>query len=114
MLTLIALVIALLFLDSPWNVVIVAVALAIDVAELVLFVWWSRRRRSQGPPAVGTETLVGRRGIALARIAPAANGQVRVEGEIWQARVRVTVERGSGIVVRAVDGLVLDVEPARP
>ena len=33
MLTIIALVIALLFLSSPWNVVIVIVAATIDIAE---------------------------------------------------------------------------------
>ena len=117
MLTLIALVIALLLLSSPWSYAIVAVALAIDIAELVLFVWWSRRRRSQGPSAVGIEALVGRRGVALGRLTPGSpeiTGQVRLAGEIWQARASVPVESGASVVVRAVDGLVLDVEPAQP
>ena len=117
MLTLIALVFALLFLSSPWNVVVVAAAIVIDVAEILIFVWWSRRRRRLGPPAVGVEALVGRRGIAVARLMPGTLediGQVRVDGEIWGARAQVPIEPGSSIVVRAVDGLVFEVEPAQP
>lgn len=115
MLTLIALVFALLFLSSPWNVVVVAAAIVIDIGEILIFVWWSRRRRLLGPPAVGIEALVGRRGVAVARLAPGTLeeiGQVRVDGEIWGARTQVPIEPGSSIVVRAVDGLVLEVDPA--
>jgi membrane protein implicated in regulation of membrane protease activity len=115
MLTLIALIIALLFLDSPWNVVVVVVAFAIDVVEVLIFVWWSRRQRRRGPPAVGVEALVGRRGVAVSRLTPGTpeeTGQVRVDGEIWGARARVSIDPGSSIVVRAVDELVLEVDPA--
>ena len=115
MLTLIALVVALLFLSSPWNVVIVVAAILIDVAEIVVFVWWSRRRRRRGPPVVGVESLVDRRGIAMARLTPGTLediAQVRVDGEIWGARAAVVIEPGASIVVCAVDGLVLEVEPA--
>ena len=115
MLTLIALIIALLFLDSPWNVIVVVVAIVIDVVEILVFVWWSRRQRRKGPPAVGVEALVGRRGVAVSRLTPGTReeiGQVRVDGEIWGARAGVTIPPGSSIIVCAVDELVLDVEPA--
>jgi membrane protein implicated in regulation of membrane protease activity len=116
MLTIIALVIALLFLSSPWNVVIVIVAATIDIAETGTFFWWSRRRRRLTPVAVGAETIVGRTGIALGRLDPAAAspaGQVRVEGEIWAARSAEPIDPGAPVVVSAVHGLVLDVEPDR-
>ncbi len=115
MLTLIALIIALLFLSSPWNVVVVAVAIVIDVVEVLIFVWWSRRQRRRGPSAVGVEALVGRRGVAVSRLTPGTLeeiGQVRVDGEIWGARTRVPIDSGSSIVVRIVDELVLEVDPA--
>ncbi|MSO94230.1 MAG: hypothetical protein EXQ81_00360 [Thermoleophilia bacterium] len=117
MLIIIAAVVALLFLSPPWSFLLVAVAVLIDIGEIGVFVWWSRRRRRRGPPEVGVEALVGRRGTALARLTPGvpeAVGQVRVSGEIWGARTDVAIERGSSIVVRAVDGLVLEVDPARP
>ncbi len=116
MLTLIALIIALLFLSSPWNVIVVVVAILIDLAEIAVFVWWSRRRRRRGPPEVGLETLLGRRGTAVARLTPGTLediGQVRIDGEIWGARTSDAVEPGASVVVRAVHGLVLEVDPAR-
>lgn len=115
MLTMIALVIALLFLSSPWNVIVVVVAAAIDIAETGVFFWWSRRRRRLTPVAVGVETIVGRTGIALGRLDPDATspvGQVRIEGEIWGARSLEPIDPGAPVVVGAVDGLVLDVSPA--
>ena len=117
MLTLIALIFALLFLSPPWSIVVVVVAIVIDVAEILIFLWWSRRRRRSGPSEVGVEAFPGRRGVAVSRLTPGTLediGQVRVDGEIWGARAAVPIEPGSSVVVRAVDGLVLDVEPAQP
>jgi|SRR6478752_3084237 membrane-bound serine protease (ClpP class) len=110
MLTLIALVIALLFLSWPWSIILVIGAAAVDIAETGTFVWWSRRKRRRVTPAVGSGTLVGRTGVALDRIAPV--GQVRIEGEIWGARSEVAIDPGSPVRVKAVAGLTLNVEPA--
>ena len=115
MLTIIALVIALLFLSWPWNVVVVVAAAIVDIAETGTFVWWSRRRRRLSPAAVGVQTIVGCKGIALGRLDPGAAapvGQVRVGGEIWRARSAVPIDPGAAVIVSAVDGLVLDVAPA--
>jgi membrane-bound serine protease (ClpP class) len=108
-LTLVALLLALLLLPSPWNWIVVLVAAVIDLVETGAFVWWSRRRRRLTRPAVGVEDLVGRTGVAASSLLP--DGQVRVQGEIWAARSQVPVERGDRIVVRAIDGLVLEVAP---
>ena len=112
-LTLIALVIAVLFLPSPWNVLLVLAAALVDIAETGAFVWWSRRRRRLVPPSVGVETLVGRRGTALDRIDPTRVGHVSVDGEIWNARSSEPIDRGSAVVVSRVDRLLLDVVPAQ-
>lgn len=109
-LTLIALLLALLLLPSPWGWIAVVAAAVIDLVETGVFVWWSRRRRQATRPAVGLEDLVGRTGVAVSSIVP--DGQVRVQGEIWSARSGMPLDRGDHVVVRAVDGLVLDVEPA--
>ena len=108
-LTLVALVLALIFLPSPWSWILVVSAAVIDLAETGAFVWWSRRRRRLTRPAVGVEDLVGRRAVAVTALVP--DGQVRVQGEIWSARSRSPVGRGDAVVVLAVDGLVLEVEP---
>lgn len=110
MITVVALVVALFLLPSPWSWVVVLGAFVVDVAETGAFVWWSRRRRRRTRPAVGAESLVGCEGRAATALAPA--GQVRVQGEIWAARSGSPVEPGDLVVVRSVEGLVLEVEPA--
>ena len=106
MLFLIALALAIFVLPSPWGVVAVACALVIDLVEVGVGVWYSKRRRS----SVGSDTLVGKTGVSIGELRP--DGQVRVEGEIWRARCEEGCDAGAGVVVRAVDGLTLEVEPA--
>jgi membrane-bound serine protease (ClpP class) len=110
MLTLVALAVALLFLSAPWNWVLVIGAALLDLAETGAFLWWSRRRRRLTRPAVGAEDLVGRAAVAASALVP--HGQVRLQGEIWSARCTRPVDAGTRVVVRAVDGLLLEVEPA--
>lgn len=107
--TLVALVVAVIFLPTPWNWILVVSAAVIDVAETGALVWWSRRRRRRTRPSVGIEDLLGRQAVAITMLDP--DGQVRVHGEIWAARSRSRVGRGEAVVVRSVDGLVLVVEP---
>ena len=38
-------------------------------------------------------------------------GQVRVLGELWEARAAVELPRGARVRVLALDGLTLEVEP---
>ena len=106
MLTLIAIALAIFVLPEPWGLVAIVVGGLIDIAEVVVFRWWSKRRK----PSVGVETLVGRTAVALAALSP--RGQVRVDGEIWEARSDAPVARGDEVVVREVDGLTLVVVPA--
>jgi len=102
----IALLLAIFVLPSPWGVIAVTIALVLDVAEVTVGVWYSKRRKAK----VGTESMVGVMGVALGELRP--DGQVRVNGEIWRARCAVGCEEGAAVVVRSIDGLTLDVEPA--
>jgi membrane-bound serine protease (ClpP class) len=105
-LLILALLLAIFVLPSPWGVVAVVVAGMIDIAETGLFIWWSKRRRA----TVGSQTLVGQSGVAVGDLWP--TGQVKVNGEIWRARCEGGCDTGTAIVVRSVDGLTLVVEPA--
>ena len=105
-LVLIALGLAIFVLPSPWGLVAVAVAAVLDIAETGLFIWWSKRRRS----TVGVDTLVGKVGVAASALWP--EGQVKIGGELWQARCAGGCDGGTRVVVRAVEGLMLVVEPA--
>ncbi len=108
MLTLVALVIALLFLPQPWSWIVVIAAAVIDVIETGAFVWWSRRRRRLTRPAVGVDDLVGKSAVVVTPLRP--EGQVRVNGELWQARGAPDAAPGTRVTVRSVDRMVLEVE----
>jgi membrane protein implicated in regulation of membrane protease activity len=103
---LVSLLLGIFVLEEPWNWVVVALGATLEIAETALFVWWSKRRKA----AVGTETLVGRRAVVSVDCRP--HGQVRVAGEIWQARCAAGADVGEAVVVREVKGLTLVVEPA--
>jgi membrane protein implicated in regulation of membrane protease activity len=104
-LTIVAILLALTVLPSPWGWIAIVVAAAIDIVETAFFVRWSKRRRT----AVGLETLVGRRAVVVRALAP--RGQVKLDGEVWEARAVSHLVPGDEVVVRAVNGLVLEVEP---
>jgi membrane-bound serine protease (ClpP class) len=102
---LIAVLLALFLLPYPWNLIVVIVGAVVEVVETGLFLWWSKRRRA----AVGAETLIGKKAVAVGNLWP--DGQVRVDGEIWNARCDGGAEAGTRVVVRGIDGLTLEVEP---
>jgi membrane-bound serine protease (ClpP class) len=93
----------LLLLPSPWNLVGFGIALVLFVGELG---FWNRRVRGT-PTQAGAETLIGRTGTVVAECRP--TGQVRLDGEIWEARCKEGAERGDTVVVTERDGLTLDV-----
>ncbi len=105
MLTLIAILLAIFVLHEPWGLVAIVVAGMIDILEVIVFRMWSQRKKAR----VGVQMLVGRTAVALGAISP--SGQVRVDGEIWEARSESPVAGGADVVVRAVDGLTLLVTP---
>ena len=113
MLTIAAVILALVVLPSPWGAIVVFCAAILDIAETSGVVWWSRRRRRQTLPSVGAETILGRSGVAVEWVGPdgPSTGQVRVDGEIWRAHSSEAIEAGTIITVVSVDGLTLDVVP---
>jgi len=101
----IALLLAIFVLPSPWGLVAVAVGATLDIAETFVFMWWSKRRKA----AVGVDALVGKIGVAMSDLWP--EGQVKLDGEIWKARCAGGCNAGTKVVVRAVEGLTLVVDP---
>lgn len=102
---LVGLLLAVLVLDEPWSWVAVGFGASWEIGETVLLIWWSKRRRA----VVGADALVGRTAVVFADCMP--EGQVRVAGELWRARCAAGAGAGEEVVVRAVDGLTLVVEP---
>lgn len=97
-----------IFLPWPWNLVGALASGAFGVAEVV---YWQRRMRAH-KVQTGAENLVGAVGKTTEQIAPV--GQIRVLGELWEARSTRPVPAGAAVRVVAVNGLVLDVELEQP
>jgi membrane-bound serine protease (ClpP class) len=102
----IGILLALFVLPQPWGLVAVAAGATLDIAETGAFLWWSKRRQA----TVGVDALVGKTGVAVNELWP--EGQVKIGGEIWKARCPGGCDAGTRVVVRAVNGLTLDVDPA--
>lgn len=97
---------AVFVLDAPWSWAAIVLGGTLDIAENVLLIRWSKRRRA----AVGAEALVGKRAQTVTPLWP--EGQVKVDGELWRARCEGGIDAGEEVVVTAVNGLTLTVEPA--
>jgi len=106
MIVIITLILALLFLPWPWNLIVIVCA-AIFEGSLAFFgLRWTRRRRVQ----VGVQTMIGQTAEVIKALTP--NGQVKVDGTIWEARAQSSARVGDTVRIMGVDGLTLVVEPA--
>src|SRR5262249_7142471 len=104
MVLLIAILLAAFLLPTPWNIVVVLLALLWELLTAAVGLWYARRGHAQ----VGAETLVGKAAQVITRCAPL--GQVKLGGEIWAARCDGTAEVGETVRVRSVEGLTLVVD----
>ena len=97
--------ILLFLLPSPWNLIGFLVAIPLWFVELLA---WNRtvkhRRR-----VVGAQTLIDKDATVTEPCRP--KGQVRLEGEIWEARCDAGADPGDTVRVVGRDDLTLVVEP---
>ena len=95
----------LILLPEPWNLVLGLAGFLLFVGEVV---FWQRRVRNLRV-RTGAEDLVGSVGVVTTPLAPV--GQIRVKGELWEARSAETRLTGERVRVTAIRDLTLDVEP---
>jgi membrane-bound serine protease (ClpP class) len=104
MLLLGAILLAIFVLPSPWGIVAVVAGGLTDIAESLVLLKWSRRRRA----VTGVEALLGKTAVV------SSPTQVRVAGELWEARSDDALVVGEEVQVTGVDGLTLRVSrPSR-
>ena len=97
------------FLRVSWPVLLGMAALSAAFFGVII----SLAVRSQfRRPATGSEGMVGETGEAVTDVDP--KGKVFVVGELWDARCDRPVRKGDRVIVKAVDGMMLVVEPDRP
>jgi membrane-bound serine protease (ClpP class) len=99
-----AILLAIFVLPSTWGIVAVAAGGLLDVTESLVLLRWSRRRRA----VTGAEALIGQKALV------STPTQVRVAGELWEARSEEALVIGEEVEVQGVEGLTLRVSrPSR-
>jgi membrane-bound serine protease (ClpP class) len=101
----VAVIAAVFWLPTTWGIVAVIGAAVVELAEIGLYVWYSKRRRA----TTGAEGLVGAVGVAVTACDP--EGQIRIEGELWNASCAEGARSGDRVVVQRLEGLTLIVAP---
>ncbi len=94
----------LLLLPSPWNLILFGACLVLFIGELAFWNRTVRHRRAQA----GAETLIGKNATVVSACRP--DGQVRLRGEIWEARCTEGADPGDTVAVVSRDDLILVVE----
>jgi membrane protein implicated in regulation of membrane protease activity len=100
----IAVLLAIFVLPSPWGVVAVLLAACLEVVEVTWGLRLARRRSS-----VGAHTLIGREAVVVRALEPV--GQVAIDGERWKAFSKMPVPENAKVVIESIDGLTLGVRP---
>jgi len=96
-----ALVLALIFLDWPWNLVAILGGLTVETAELT----WGLSLARRWKPKTGAEAMIGEEAEVVSACRPV--GEVRVKGELWQARCDEGADTGDTVRIERLDGLTL-------
>jgi membrane-bound serine protease (ClpP class) len=86
-------------------VISIALVFALLIVWMLSYLVKLRRRGAVS----GRESIVG--GTAIAMEDFSGDGNVWLEGEAWHARSKVPISKDQEVIVRAMDGLILDVEP---
>jgi membrane protein implicated in regulation of membrane protease activity len=100
----VAILLAIFVLEEPWTWIVVMTGATVELVEATALIRWSKRRTA----VVGAEALIGQRALVLAECRP--SGQVRLAGELWQARCGPGADVGDEVIVRELDGVTLVVE----
>jgi membrane-bound serine protease (ClpP class) len=104
---------ALLLVDSPIPEMrvhlVTALAVSVPLGAITAFLMSIALKARRNKRVSGAEGLVGETGVAQTPLTP--GGKVFVHGEFWDAVSSSGVAPGESVVVRRVDGLLLQVDP---
>jgi membrane protein implicated in regulation of membrane protease activity len=98
---LVAIVLALIFFPWPWNLLAILGGLAVETVELA----WGLSLARRWKPKTGAEAMIG----ADAKVVTACRplGEVRAQGELWQAHCDEGADAGETVRIDRIDGLTL-------
>ena len=104
---------AIMMFDSgvPGFGISITFVLLLAATFALLFIWlisYILRLRRRGAVS-GKDSIIGGIGTAMQDFTD--EGKIWLEGEAWAARSSVAIEKDQQVIVRAMDGLILEVEP---
>jgi len=103
----------LLLVDSPIPEMrvhlLTALAVSVPLGLITAFLMGIALKARRNKMVSGAQGLIGETGIAQTTLSP--RGKIFVHGELWDAVSSSDVRVGQSVVVRRVDGLLLQVEP---
>ena len=103
----------LLLVDSPIPEMrvhlLTALAVSIPLGLITAFLMTLAIKARRNKVVTGVEGLVGEIGVTQTALSP--RGKIFVHGELWDAVSSAEVPAGQSVLVRRVDGLLLQVEP---
>ncbi len=103
----------LLLVDSPIPEMrvhlLTALAVSIPLGLITAFLMTIALRARRNKVVTGAQGLVGETGVAQTALSP--QGKVFVHGELWDATASSPLPIGQLVVVRRIDGLILQVDP---
>jgi membrane-bound serine protease (ClpP class) len=105
---------ALLLVDSPIPEMrvhfLTALAVSIPLAIITVFLMSIALKARANKVVTGSQGLLGEVGVAQTPLSP--QGKVFIHGEVWDAISSTNIPAGQTVVVRQVDGLKIQVDPA--
>ncbi len=107
---------AIMMFDSgiPGFGISIAFVTSIALVAALLIIWmitYVLKLRSRGAVS-GSDSIIGGIGLAMQDFDAEGDGMVWLEGEAWNSRSMVPIEKDQEVIVTALDGLTLDVKPA--
>ena len=103
----------LLLVDAPIPEMrvhlVTALAISVPLGLITAFLMTIALQARRNKVVTGEQGLVGETGVAQTNLSP--QGKVFVHGELWDAIASSSLAPGQLVVVRGVDGLILQVEP---
>jgi membrane-bound serine protease (ClpP class) len=103
----------LLLVDSPIPEMrvhlLTALSVSIPLGLITAFLMTIALRARRNKIVTGAQGLVGETGVAQTALSP--QGKVFVHGELWDAVASSSLPIGQLVVVRRLDGLILEVDP---
>jgi membrane protein implicated in regulation of membrane protease activity len=98
---LVAIVLALIFLPWPWNLLAILGGLAVETVELA----WGLSLARRWKPKTGAEAMIGEAAKVVTACRPL--GEVRVQGELWEARCDEGADACETVRIDSIEGLTL-------